>query len=155
MMYGGSMRCVCIVRSRMMIVMSVTRVSCMSIVPVVIMCTMPTMSVVMIVIMSHLTVFFFTQLVCLVPCCLDKYLKCRVEVYNEYEEYESNDTEYSQKEELHRYNREECNNSRDRKRDNEEDECYNNGTEIEKYHREVESTRNVNVSECHASRESK
>lgn len=127
----------------------------MCVVSVAIMRTMPTMIIVMVVIMSHLTIFFFTQLVCLVPCCLDKYLKCRVEVYNEYEEYESNDTEYSQKEELHRYNREECNNSRDRKRDNEEDECYNNGTEIEKYHREVESTRNINVSECHASRESK
>ncbi len=76
-------------------------------------------------------------------------------MHDEHEEYESNDTEYSQKEELHRYNREECNNSRDRKRDNKEDQCYNIGTEIEKYHREVESTRNVNVSECHASRESK
>lgn len=89
---GGSMcrssgMCpMCIMHRNMTTCMCVmTRVSCMGVVPVAIMRTMSTMIIVMVIIVSHLTVFFFAELIGLVPRRLDEYLECRVQVYYEYE----------------------------------------------------------------------
>ncbi len=135
--------------SRAMIVMSMTGMGRMRIVT-----TMAIMTsvIIMLSVVSHLTVFFFAELICLVPCRLDKYLQCRVQVYDEYKEDECDDGEYDQEKYLHRDDGKERDDGRYREWDHEEYESDHDRAEVEQYHREVELARDGDMAECHTSR---
>lgn len=107
------------------------------------------------VIIAKLIIFFFTELVCLIPRCLDKYLKCRVQMYDEYEKYETHNSKYDAEYCLdNREWCEECEYTRYDKRYDEKEDSYDDSSEIEEYHSEVELTRDTDMAQCHTCRES-
>ena len=116
--------------------------------------TIITVAVMMFVI-AKLSIFFFTELVCLIPCCLDEYLKCWVQVYYEYEEYETHNSKYNTEYCLdNRKWSEECKDTWYDEWDNEKNNRHDNRPHIEKDHSEVELTRDANMTECHTCWES-
>lgn len=89
----------------------------------------------MIIVMISLWVpaSFFSCLadhICLIPRCLDKYLECRVEVHDEYEEHDCDDDEYDEEKELEVKYRNKCKEARDQKWDHEEYDRHDEGTQV-------------------------
>lgn len=129
--------------SAMSIIMSVFVVS---------MIVMPVRIVSMCIMMTISLILRFTEHICLIPCRLDKYLECRVQVYYHEEEYEWDESEKSEKKELHTHDREKCDHCRNDERKHEKKECYEDRPEIEEYRRIVELHRDTDMSHCHTSR---
>lgn len=129
--------------SAMSIIMSVCIVS---------MIVMPVRIVSMCIMMTVSLIFRFTEHICLIPCRLDKYLECRVQVYYHEEEYEWDESEKSEKKELHTHDREKCDHCRDDEWKHEKKECYEDRPEIEEYRRVVELHRDTDMPDCHTSR---
>ena len=81
------------------------------------------MSVIVVIIWLCMTARFFLSLadhIRLIPGCLDEYLECRVQMYDEYEEDDSDDDEYDEEKELESEYRDECEETRYQERDDEE-----------------------------------
>lgn len=71
---------------------------------------------------------------------------------DEYEEYECYDEEYDEEKYLHGQYREKCEDTWYDEWDDEKKECYDDRTQIEQYHREVEFPSYGDMTQCHTSR---
>ena len=99
------------------------------------------------------SIFFLAELIRFIPCCLDEYLECRVQMHDKYKEYETQHTEYDEKYYLYSHDREECDDTRYREGKHEKYDRDYDRTKIEKDHRIVELHRDTDMTYCHTSRE--
>ncbi len=97
-------------------------------------------------------IFFFTELICLIPCCLDEYFECRVQMDNKNEEYKTQYSKYNKEYDLYADNRKECHNARYNEWKYKKYDCDNNRTKIEEDHRIIQLYRNTNMSHSHSCR---
>lgn len=130
----------------MMLVVAPTNI--MSIAMIAVSVVVVVMSRVMIVIIF--SIFFFTELIGLIPRCFYEYLECRIQMDDEDEEYETENTKYHKKYYLYTDDREKCDYTRNNKRKYEKYDSYEYRSKVEEYHRIVELHSDTDMTYCHS-----